>query len=94
MTTISPGFPSQTQAPGQSLPRPVDPEKLAAQRAIFAQLTGKAPAAAAPSAAAPARAAEPAVTAQAATPNRRPSEPLSAQPTKYLRPGSLLDIRV
>lgn len=69
-------------------------DKLAAQRAIFAQLAGTASPAASASVAAPARAAEPVVVQQAAPVIRRPTEQAPGQPTKYLRPGSIIDIRV
>lgn len=72
----------------------MDPDKLAAQRAIFAQLAGAAAPATASAVAAPVRAAEPAVIQQAAPPLRRVLETPSEQPTKYLRPGSIIDIRV
>jgi hypothetical protein len=84
------------QVPGQGLQRPgIDQDKLAAQRAIFAQLTGQTAPTSATTVAAPARAVEPAVAVQQAAPlQRRPTETPAGQPTKYLRPGSILDIRV
>lgn len=71
----------------------MDPDKLAAQRAIFAQLAGAAPTAST-AVATPARFAEPAVVQQAAPAPRRLLEMPTEQPTKYLRPGSFIDIRV
>jgi hypothetical protein len=71
----------------------MDPDKLAAQRAIFAQLAGTAPAAAAAVLAPAARAAEPAVMQAAPAPRRLMDIP-TEKPTKYLRPGSFVDIRV
>jgi hypothetical protein len=83
------------QVPSQGPQRTgIDPEKLAAQRAIFAQLAGVAAPAASTAAAAPTRAAEPAVIQQAAPAARRPTEPSSDQPSRMLRPGSIIDIRV
>lgn len=93
MTTIRSAPPSFAQVPGQGVQRAgLDPDKLAAQRAIFAQLAGTAATASA-AAAAPARTVEPAVLQQAPV-QRRLTETPPEQPTRYLRPGSLLDIRV
>jgi hypothetical protein len=66
-------------------PRPVRPEARAAQRAFFEAAVNRAPASA------PASAAEPVRPVAAAA--RTTSEP-GAQPQRYLRPGSLLDIKV
>lgn len=94
MTTIRSAPPSFAQLPGQVPQRPaMDPDKLAAQRAIFAQLAGTAPAAPA-AVATPMRAAEPAVMQQTAPTPRRLMDIPAEQPTKYLRPGSFVDIRV
>lgn len=94
MTAIRTAPSPFVQVPSQGPQRPaIDPGKLAAQRAIFAQLAGQAAPAAQAAAAAPARAAEPAIVQQAAPAVRRDPE-TAAPPTKYLRPGSLLDIRV
>ena len=92
MTAIRTVPPSFAQVPSQGPQRPgLDPDKLAAQRAIFAQLAG----ASAPApAAAPPRAVEQAAVQQAAPALRRPTEPPSAPPTRTLRPGSIIDIRV
>ena len=69
--------------------RPADAARAAAQRAFFEIAMGKAPAAAA---AAPVSAAQPV----AAAPPRRVASPLpqGEAPSRPLRPGSLLDIRV
>ncbi|MBC7167790.1 hypothetical protein [Phenylobacterium sp.] len=72
-------FPPQTPAPAQS-------GRTAAQRAFFQAAMGEAPAKAAAAPAEPAREAVRVQTVRAET----PAEP----PTKILRPGSLLDIRV
>ena len=85
MTTIRPTGLPPTPAP-TSQPRS-DAGRLAAQKAFFDMIAGKA----APAAATPTVAAEP---VSAATPAQR-IEPASAEPpAKILRPGSLLDIRV
>jgi hypothetical protein len=83
-----------SQALSQGVQRPaIDQDKLAAQRAIFAQLTGQAPAAST-AVARPAAAAEPAVIQQAAPVTRRVLETPAERPSKLLRPGSIIDIRV
>jgi hypothetical protein len=95
VTTIRSAPTAFAQIPGQGAQRPaMDPDKLAAQRAIFAQLAGTAPAASPPVAAPAARAAEPAVMQQAAPTPRRLMDIPAEQPTRYLRPGSFVDIRV
>lgn len=80
--------PSRSLVPTQpAAARPGEAARSAAQRAFFEAAIGKTPAPAAP----------PAVTAQTAAPRVEtvqvktvPDEP----PTRYLRPGSLLDIKV
>ena len=82
-----------SQAMNQALQRPaLDQDKLAAQRAIFAQLTGQTPAVSNTSP--PVAAAEPTVLQQVAPVTRRILETPVERPTKFLRPGSIIDIRV
>lgn len=85
MTTIRPTTPGLVQ-PQTS---PADAARLAAQKAFFDAALGRAPAPTAPSAAA---------QVQAAPVNRQPTtsqiQAAQAEPTRLLRPGSLLDIRV
>lgn len=88
VTPIRPNLPpgvGQTQAPQ---PRPVDPARLAAQRAFFAAAMGQT--SASPPAASPA---EPA-TASATRQVEPAAAPSSSGAQRILRPGSLLDIRV
>lgn len=95
MTAIRTAPSPFAQVPGQVPQRPgLDPDKLAAQRAIFAQLTGASAPAAPAAAAAPTRTAEAVAVQQAAPAIRRPTETPSGQPTRTLRPGSIIDIRV
>jgi hypothetical protein len=70
--------------PASPIARPIDPARLAAQKAFFEAALGKAPVATA----------APAVPAPAAAPVQRVPEPDAPKPQKPLRPGSLLDIRV
>ena len=80
-TPIRPGF----QAPPQATQRP-DAARNTAQRAFFQAAMGNA--------AAPTAAQAP-FTAPVAQPTQRMPGPLPADPpTKILRPGSLLDIKV
>ena len=84
MTPIRPGMPPAQSAPSAG----ADAARLAAQRAFFHQAMGR-----------PAAAATPApIAAQAPTPPVRTVElrptANAEPPTKILRPGSLLDIRV
>lgn len=81
VTTIRPDLPP----PGGHGPQPQNHGKLSAQRQFFAALA-QAQGAAAPAAAPPAAAA--ASVAQTA------AAPSADAPQKFLRPGSLLDIRV
>ncbi|MDB5424893.1 MAG: hypothetical protein JWQ29_2309 [Phenylobacterium sp.] len=84
MTPIRPGLPPASPAPTAG----ADAARLAAQKAFFQQAMGRpAPAAAA----APAQAHVPALPVR--TVEVRPQAGAEA-PTKILRPGSLLDIRV
>ena len=87
MTTIRPNLPQPL--PPSAAQKPADAGRLAAQKAFFAIAAGQAPAPA------PAVQASPPTTpAQATAPvNRTASAPAEA-PTRPLRPGSLLDIRV
>jgi hypothetical protein len=78
--------PSVPPAPAPATP--VDPSRLEAKRALFAEAFGRATASAQPGAPAPAPAAAPLQASQAA-----PASAAEA-PRKILRPGSLLDIRV
>jgi hypothetical protein len=96
MTTVRPPVWPQAAAPASDGARPVDPAKMAAQRAFFEAALGRAPAAqpAAPAQpATPARLAEPAPPAQHATPVRPIQVDDDAQ-HRILRPGSLLNIVV
>ena len=78
MSTIRPNFP-----PPATTARPVRPDVRAAQKAFFqASVTAAAPTAARPE---PVRAAAPAA--------RTATQP-EPEPQRYLRPGSLLDIKV
>jgi hypothetical protein len=78
---------SQPSQPPAVSPQ-ADAARTAAQRAFFqTALTGKAPPAAAPAA----RVTTPTVFAQ---PVQRIPDPAAAPPTRILRPGSLLDIKV
>ena len=80
MSPIRPNFPLPVAQPR------VRPEARAAQRAFFQAVNGPAgPAAAAP------RPTEPVRPVAAAT---KPATEQPAQPQRYLRPGSLLDIKV
>ncbi len=80
MSPIRPNFPLPV-----AQPRPVRPDTRAAQRAFFeAAMTRTA-------ASAPAAPVEPVRPAAAAA---RTAPDASAQPQRYLRPGSLLDIKV
>lgn len=94
VTAIRTGFPPQTsQASQASQPsRPLDPGRAAAQRAFFAAALGQGPVAA-PKAATEPAAQAPAALAPTAQAGRTP-DPSAAPPTRILRPGSLLDIRV
>ena len=84
MSPIRPNFPLPV-----AQPRPVRPETRAAQRAFFEAAVNGAPAPAA--GAGPAARAEPVRPVAAAA--RTAPDP-AAQPQRYLRPGSLLDIKV
>lgn len=86
MTTIRPNLPPLQPSAAQ---RPADAGRLAAQKAFFAIAAGQAPAAAQS-----VKAAAPTAPARAAPQvNRIASAPAEA-PTRVLRPGSLLDIKV
>lgn len=87
MSVIRPNLPPAA-APAAAGPR-LDEARLAAQRAFFAAALGQAPAAVAPAAAL----ATPPPTS-AATPVQKPLDPSAEPPSRVLRPGSLLDIRV
>jgi len=76
--------------PGAAPTRPADPARLAAQKAFFDMALGKAAGASAPTGPA---VSTPAAAPQPAVANRTPDSNAPA-PTKTLRPGSLLDIRV
>lgn len=83
--------------PSQAVqPQRLDAGRLAAQKAFFEAALGKAapPAAAplAPPASAPTTAAAPA--AAGAKPAQRIPDPAAEPPSRILRPGSLLDIRI
>jgi len=71
--------------------RPADPARLAAQKAFFDMALGKAAGTSAPTASAALAAQTP--QAQPQIVSRTPDSNAPA-PTKILRPGSLLDIRV
>lgn len=90
-TPVRPPIVPPTQA---AQPQRADPARLAAQKAFFDVALGKAAAPMAPAASmAPAAAAPTAPTAPPKPVQRTPD--LTAEPpTKILRPGSLLDIRV
>ena len=88
MTTIRPNLPPLQPSAAQ---RPADAGRLAAQKAFFAIAAGQAPAAAQPVKAAATATAAPAKPATQV--NRIASAPAEA-PTRVLRPGSLLDIKV
>ncbi len=83
MTPIRPGMPP-AQAPSSA---GTDAARLAAQRAFFQQAMGR------PAASAPTPAAAQAPAPPVRTVELRPAANAEA-PTKILRPGSLLDIRV
>jgi hypothetical protein len=83
LNPIRPNFPLPV-----AQPRPVRPEARAAQRAFFEAAINRA-AAAAP--AASTASAEPVRPAAAASRTTRED---TGQPQRYLRPGSLLDIKV
>jgi hypothetical protein len=88
-----PGFPP---TPAAGAPQRPDAARLAAQKAFFEAAMGKAPAAA-PSAAPQAAQAVRTAAAAPATPApapQRTAAPNGEPPTRILRPGSLLDIRV
>jgi hypothetical protein len=91
VSTIRPNLPPLA---GQPQPqRPIDPARLAAQKAFFAAALGQAQGAApAPAPVQPTevRTAAPARAAEAPQPAARALEP----PQRILRPGSILDIRV
>jgi hypothetical protein len=72
-------------------PRPVRPETRAAQRAFFEAAINQ-PTPTRGAAASASAAAEPIQAAAAA--GRATREPLDGQPQRYLRPGSLVDIKV
>jgi hypothetical protein len=84
VSTIRPtGF---APTPPTAAPQRTDAARLDAQRAFFQMATGQAPAAA--------RSPGPAAaSAPLARPDRIPA-PSAQQPSRALRPGSLLDIRV
>jgi hypothetical protein len=71
-------------------PKPANAGRLAAQKAFFQIAAGDPAQAAAP----PAQASATAAVTRAAPPATRSAEPAAEAPTKLLRPGSLLDIRV
>jgi hypothetical protein len=90
---VDPIRPNIFPAPSNANPG-ADAARLAAQKAFFAAAMGQAPAPAAAQAPAASRAA---FFAPAPAPIRRPEirpDPSAEAPTKLLRPGSLLDIRV
>ncbi|MBL8769794.1 MAG: hypothetical protein JNK30_00305 [Phenylobacterium sp.] len=92
MTTIRPNI----LPPSHQGPQPQDRDRMAAQRAFFAQAMGQAQAAAAP-APSPVSAPVSAPVSSGATvaAARTAASPSSAEaPQKILRPGSLVDIRV
>ena len=89
MTPIRPNaFP--TQPPQTAAAQGADAARAAAQRAFFDAAMGRANAPAAP--AAPQTASF--TPAAAAPPQIRPAQTPTEAPSKTLRPGSLLDIRV
>ena len=75
--------------------RPANAARVDAQRAFFQQALGQARAPAAPTAA-PVAASIAQVQRQAPAPavTRVHEQPVEGQPQRYLRPGSLLDIKV
>ena len=100
MNPIRPNiFPGQ-QAPITPAAAGADAARAAAQKAFFDAAMGRAnaPSAAPPPQAAPAaQAARPSFFAALTTPPQRPEirpDPAAEAPTRVLRPGSLLDIRV
>ena len=100
MNPIRPNvFPGQ-QAPTTPAGAGADAARAAAQKAFFDAAMGRANAPSAPPApqAAPAaQAARPSFFAALTTPPQRPEvrpDPADEAPTRVLRPGSLLDIRV
>ena len=83
MNPIRPNFPLPV-----AQPRPVRPEAKAAQRAFFQAATPQA----APGRTAASTSSAEQVRAAAATARATADNP--EQPTRYLRPGSLVDIKV
>ena len=71
-------------------PKPANAARLAAQKAFFEIAASAPPQTAAP----PAQASATAAVTRVAAPAARSAEPPAEAPTKLLRPGSLLDIRV
>jgi len=82
LNPIRPNFPLPV-----AQPRPVRPEARAAQRAFFEAAVNRAAAPAASASAAPADPVRPVAAAARTTRDE-------TQPQRYLRPGSLLDIKV
>jgi len=81
---VRPNIWANVPPPGQG----AGPARTAAQRAFFDQALGKA------TGAAQAQPQTAVVQAQAQPVQRMPADQPTEQPTKILRPGSLLDIRV
>lgn len=86
MNPVRPNIWANVPPPGQG----AGPAKTAAQRAFFDQALGKATGAAE----AQPQAAVVQAQAQPQPAQRMPTDQPAEQPTKILRPGSLLDIRV
>ena len=84
MNPVRPNIWANVPPPGQG----AGPARTAAQRAFFDQALGKA------TGAAQAQPQTAVVQAQAQPVQRMPADQPTEQPTKILRPGSLLDIRV
>lgn len=88
MTTIRPNI----LPPSHQGPQPQDRDRMAAQRAFFAQAMGQAQAATSP---APSPVSAPVSSGATVAAARTTASPSSAEaPQKILRPGSLIDIRV
>ena len=85
MNPIRPNFPLPV-----AQPRPVRPEARAAQRAFFEAAVNRAAATAPSASAASADPVRPVAAASRATRD----DTAQLQPQRYLRPGSLLDIKV
>ena len=93
MTAVRPPiFPPSR--PTEAVPSRVDPAKLAAQKAFFQAALGNAAPAAAPAAAAKPAAPSGFATARPAAQVQKLPDPAAEPPTRILRPGSLLDIKI